>query len=89
MIKIGNMLIDPNDISSIHRDMKPTLSDKERGFCVIQLIYKNGVVKNITTAEIGINSYDEFISEFLKQDEKKETDHIFRLMTAIKSMNNG
>ena len=89
MIKIGNILIDPNDISSIHLDMKSTpTSDRDRGFHIIQIIYKNGVVKNFTSVEIGM-PYSDFIDSFLKIKEKEETDRIFRIMAAIKSANNG
>lgn len=84
MIKIGNILIDPNDVSSIQLEMKTP----ERGLQTIQIIYKSGVVKNFTSAQIGMN-YQDLIEEFMKQSEKKETDRIFRLMTALKSMNNG
>lgn len=89
MIKVGKILIDPNDISSIHLDMKSApVSDRDRGFQVIQIIYKNGVVKNFTSAEIGM-SYSDFIDSFLIIKEKEETDRIFRIMAAIKSANNG
>lgn len=88
MIKIGNILIEPNDISSIHRDMKPPISDKDRGFEVVQIIYKSGVVKNITTAEIGL-SYFEFIDELLKSQERYESNKILRMLTAINTMQNG
>lgn len=90
MIKVGNILIDPNDISSIHLDMKtaPPMSNRERGLQVIQIIYKNGVVKNFTSAEIGM-SYSDFIDSFLQIKEKEETDRIFRIVTAIKTANNG
>ena len=62
MIKVGNILIDPNDISSIHLDMKttPPVSNHERGCQVIQVVYKSGVVKNFSSAEIGM-SYNDFI----------------------------
>lgn len=89
MIKVGNILIDPNDISSIHQDLK-TLdpgNPKTRGFHVIQVIYKNGVVKNFTSAEIGM-SYNDFIDSFMKIKEKEESDRIFRMMAAIKSATN-
>lgn len=88
MIKVGNILINPNDISSIHLDMKaaPT-SDRDRGFHIIQIIYKNGVVKNFSSTEIGM-SYNDFIESFMKIKEKEETDRIFRIITAIKTMNN-
>ena len=89
MIKVGNILIDPNDISSIHQDLK-TLdpgNPKTRGFHVIQVIYKNGVVKNFTSAEIGM-SYGDFIDSFMKIKEKEESDRIFRMMAAIKSATN-
>jgi hypothetical protein len=84
MIKVGNILIDPNDISSIHRDLK-TLdprNDKTRGFDVIQIIYKNGVVKNFTSVEVGM-SYNDFIDSFMKIKEKDEVNTILRTLTAI------
>lgn len=84
MIKVGNILIDPNDISSIHRDLK-TLdphNDKTRGLDVIQIIYKNGVVKNFTSAEVGM-SYNDFIDSFMKIKEKDEVNTILRTLTAI------
>jgi hypothetical protein len=89
MIKVGNILINPDDISSIHQDLK-TLdpgNPKTRGFHVIQVIYKNGVVKNFTSAEIGM-SYNDFIDSFMKIKEKDESDRIFRMMAAIKSATN-
>ena len=89
MIKVGNILIDPNDISSMHQDLKTldTGNPKTRGFHVIQVIYKNGVVKNFTSAEIGM-SYNDFIDSFMKIKEKDESDKIFRMMAAIKSATN-
>lgn len=57
MIKVGNILIDPNDISSIHLDKTSSCTHKDRGN---QIIYKNGVVKNFIDKELGM-SYDEFI----------------------------
>lgn len=88
MIKVGNILIDPNDISSIHLDMKstPTL-DRDRGIQTIQIIYKSGVVKNFTSAEIGM-SYRDFINSFIEIQEKEESDKIFRMVAAIKSAQN-
>lgn len=85
MIKIGNILIDPNDISSVHQEMKSIHPVSNQP---IQIIYKNGVVKNFTLAEVGM-SYSDFIDSFLKIKEKEETDRIFRIMAAIKSANNG
>ena len=89
MIKVGNILIDPNDISSIHQDLKALdpCNNKTRGFHVIQVIYKNGVVKKFTSAEIGM-SYNDFIDSFMKIKEKDESDRIFRMMAAIKSATN-
>ena len=84
------MLINPDDISSIHRDMKtldPT-NDRTRGLHVIQIIYKSGVVKNITSAEVGM-SYNDFVDTIMKLSKKSEDDKIFRLMAAVKSLNNG
>ena len=88
MIKVGNILIDPNDISSIHLDMKSTpTSDRDRGVHIIQIIYKSGVVKNFTSAEIGM-SYRDFINSFMEIQEKEESDRIFRIVAAIKSAQN-
>lgn len=88
MIKIGKMLINPEDISSVHEDMRYQSDPKMRGIQTIQIIYKNGVVKNITSQEIGMG-YNDFINELMKLKEKDEDNKIFRLMAAIKSINNG
>lgn len=90
MIKVGKMLINPDDISSVHQDLK-TLdpsNDKTRGLHIIQIIYKSGVVKNYTSQEIGMG-YNDFISELMKIKEKDEDNKIFRMMAALKSVNNG
>lgn len=89
MIKVGNILIDPNDVSSIHLDMKttPPVSNHERGCQVIQVVYKSGVVKNFSSAEIGM-SYHDFINAFMEIKDKEETNRIFRIMAAIKTINN-
>lgn len=83
MIKVGEILIDPNDISSIHKDRQ-----KQPAGEFVQIIYKNGVVKNLSWAELGLN-YDEFIEQILVLRDKAEEDRLFRLMAALKSMNNG
>ena len=89
MIKVGNILLDPNDISSVHQDLKtPVFDEKRRGVQVIQIIYKNGVVKNFTSAEIGMSCSD-FIDKVLEETKKSEDSHILKLMAAVKSMNNG
>ena len=82
MIKVGNILIEPSDISSIHQELKYNINDRTRGVETIQIIYKNGVVKNFTSQEIGM-SYSNFINSFLKIKEKEETDRIFRMMVAL------
>ena len=89
MIRIGNILINPEDISSVHQDLK-TLdpsNDRTRGIHIIQIIYKNGVVKNYTSQEIGM-SYNDFINALMELKDKEETDRIFRFMAALKSINN-
>ena len=88
MIKIGKMLINPDDISSVHEEIRYQPDNKLRGIQTIQIIYKSGVVKNITSQEIGMG-YNDFINELMKLKEKDEDNRIFRLMAAIKSMNNG
>ena len=88
MIKVGNILLDPNDISSVHQDLKtPVFDEKRRGVQVIQIIYKNGVVKNFTSAEIGMSCSD-FIDKVLKETKKSEDSHILKLMAAVKSLSN-
>ena len=88
MIKVGKMLINPEDISSVHEDMRYQADPKMRGIQTIQIIYKNGVVKNYTSQEIGMG-YNAFIEELMKLKEKDEDNKIFRFKAAIKSMNNG
>ena len=43
MIKIGNILINPEDISSVHEELKSHSDFKMKGIQTIQIIYKNGV----------------------------------------------
>ena len=87
MIKVGKILINPEDISSVHEDMRYQSDPKMRGIQTIQIIYKNGVVKNYTSQEIGM-SYNDFISALMELKDKEETDRIFRFMAALKSINN-
>ena len=88
MIKVGNILLDPNDISSVHQDSKTPVLDKERrGVQVLQIIYKSGVVKNFTSAEIGMSCSD-FIDKVLEETKKSEDSHILKLMAAVKSLSN-
>ncbi len=88
MIKVGNILINPEDISSVHEDLRYPSDSKMRGMQTIQIIYKNGVVKNYTSQEIGMN-YNDFLNALIELKDKEETDRIFRFMAAIKSTNNG
>ena len=86
MIKVGNILLNPNDISSVHQDLKtPVFDEKRRGVQVIQIIYKNGVVKNFTSVEIGMSCSD-FINKVLEETKKSEDSHILKLMAAVKSL---
>lgn len=87
MIKIGKILINPDDISSIHEEIKPVTDAKLRGIQIIQIIYKNGVVKNFNSQEIGMG-YSEFIERFMKESEKRETDRVFKTIIGLKSLNN-
>ena len=87
MIRIGNILINPEDISSVHEDLRYQSDPKMRGIQTIQIIYKNGVVKNYTSQEIGM-SYNDFISALMELKDKEESDRIFRFMAALKSINN-
>lgn len=87
MIRIGNILINPEDISSVHEDLRYQSDPKMRGIQTIQIIYKNGVVKNYTSQEIGM-SYNDFLNALMELKDKEETDRIFRFMAALKSINN-
>lgn len=87
MIRIGNILINPFDISSIHEELKLTTDVKFRGTQIIQIIYKNGVVKNFTSQEIGM-SYLDFIEHFMKECEIQKENELFKKLIAVKSLNN-
>lgn len=87
MIRIGNILINPEDISSIHEELKPTTDVKFRGTQIIQIIYKNGVVKNFTSQEIGM-FYLDFVEYFIKEYEKQKENELFKKLIALKSLNN-
>lgn len=87
MIRIGNILINPFDISSIHEELKPTTDVKFRGIQIIQIIYKNGVVKNFTSQEIGM-SYLDFIEYFMRECEIQKENELFKKLIAVKSLNN-
>lgn len=87
MIRIGNILINPEDISSVHEDLRYQSDPKMRGIQTIQIIYKNGVVKNYTSQEIGM-SYNDFLNALMELKDKEESDRIFRFMAALKSINN-
>lgn len=87
MIRIGNILIDPFDISSIHEELKPTTDIKFKGTQIIQIIYKNGVVKNFTSQEIGM-AYSDFVEHFMEECEKQKENELFKKLVALKSLNN-
>lgn len=89
MIRIGNILINPEDISSVHREMKVPSDPRQRGFVIIQIVYKSGVVKNLQLQETGVQSYEEFIDLLMHEEAKKEDNRVLRLIAAVKSMNNG
>ena len=76
MIKIGNILIDPDSIVTI-------LKDKD----AIQIIYKNGVVKNFAPSSIGI-PYTQFIDELIELSEKKEDRKLLKLLTMLNNCKN-
>lgn len=82
MIRIGNILINPDDVSSIHQDIKLPPDDRQRGFHIIQIIYKNGVVKNFNSREIGM-SYPQFIEEFMNETKKAEDRKLLKVMAAV------
>lgn len=87
MVKIGNILINPFDISSIHNELKLANDVKYKDTQIIQIVYKNGVVKNFTSQEIGM-SYLDFIEHFMKECEKQKENELFKKLIAVKSLNN-
>lgn len=76
MIKIGNILIDPDSIITV-------LKDKD----AIQIIYKNGVVKNFNSSSIEI-PYTQFIDELIELSEKKEDRKLLKLLTMLNNCKN-
>lgn len=86
MVRIGNILIDPKSIDTILLDSRPNVPDRERGIHNIQLIYKSGVVKNITSQQVGM-SYIDFINEFEKVVKRDEDTKLLRLMATINQKN--
>lgn len=84
MIKIGNILIDPNSVDTILLDYpKFPVRDSDRGKHIIQIIYKSGVVKNIESCQIGM-CYNEFIEEFLKTAKKDSDINLIKTVLALK-----
>ena len=83
MIRVGNILINPEDISSVHKETKNAGNNY-----TIQIIYKSGVVKNFSVDEIGM-VYSNFVDTLMKEQQKSQDDHVFKLMAAIKSITNG
>ena len=81
MIKIGNILIDPDSVDTIVREYR-NRPDKEKGFEVIQIIYKSGVVKNFTNIEIGL-SFNELLDQFTKITNKQEDTKLLKLITML------
>ena len=84
MIRIGNILIDPKSIDTVLKEDKGPLPDKERGFHHIQIIYKSGVVKNITSHDLGM-SYQAFIDKLMEAMKQAEDRRFLRTMAAINS----
>lgn len=81
MIKIGNILIDPDSVDTIVRECR-NRPDKEKGFEVIQIIYKSGVVKNFTNIEIGL-SFNELLDQFTKITNRQEDTKLLKLVTML------
>lgn len=79
MIKIGNILINPEGIDTILQIKKDSSSNCQ----IIQIIYKSGVVKNISSEELGL-SYDKFIEEFINTSIKTEDKKLLKLIAALK-----
>lgn len=81
MIQIGRILIDPNGIDTILRDLKP-VPGRGKGIFNVQIIYKSGVVKNIPSCDLEM-SYDDFLDTFIKYSKQAEDAKILRIMAAI------
>ncbi len=74
MLKIGKILIDYDSIATIVQDF----NKNEQGVEVIQIVYKNGVVKNFRSNEIGMN-YEMFIKTLEDIKQKEEDKHLLKL----------
>lgn len=82
LIKIGKILLDLNEVISVSKVYTKDSNDSYN----IQIVYKNGVVKNFKLYEIGLD-YDTFVNTFLELQEKQNNDHLLRLMIISQSMN--
>ncbi len=78
MIKVGNILIDYDSVATVTR----SFSRNERGVEIIQIVYKNGVVKNFLSNEIGMN-YDQFTKELETIHSKESDKYLFKIMTML------
>lgn len=80
MLRIGNILIDPDSVDTIvGTNINYAAHNKVE---TIQIIYKNGVVKNFSLQEIGM-SYEDFINEFERVVNKAEDHKMLKVMAAI------
>ena len=84
LVKIGNILLDPNEISSVNKTS--CFDSTDRGSYNIQIVYKSNVVKNFKSYEIGLD-YDTFVNTLLELQEKQNDDHLLRLMIISQSIN--
>lgn len=82
LMKIGNILLDPNEVVSVSKTHTNDPNDSYN----IQIVYKNGVVKNFKLYEIVLD-YDTFVNTLLELQEKLNDDHLLRLMIISQSMN--
>ena len=82
LMKIGKILLDPNEVVSVSKTYTNDPNDSYN----IQIVYKNGVVKNFKLYEIVLD-YDTFVNTLLELQEKLNDDHLLRLMIVSQSMN--
>lgn len=75
MIKVGKILIDYDSLATVTRAYS---QDVPRGVSIIQIVYKNGVVKNFRTDEVGMN-FDMFVDKLEKIRQQEEDKKLLKL----------
>lgn len=79
MIKVGNILIDYDSIATV---VNSSYDEGE----VIQIIYKNGIVKNFLPSEVGMD-FETFIKELEKVHSMDTNKYLFKMLAMFQNGN--